>query len=210
MDIGMQINICRAAMLIAAIAIAFCTWYIPVLESKLREKKDKRIEELIAGNEKLTQSNQSHHSKIYNYQSDLTQKDLELKKLDQEYQELKKITEPNKLAFNSKTVSKNENKIVVSLQFKPSKNQRLGTLIFVAALPDNSKEKILNFWPTTNGGAFESGPDSKKISLDGKQARLAYSLLGSGYPSIDLTLSGPTDITISGNNGLEPVTLKIE
>ncbi len=41
-------------------------------------------------------------------------------------------------------------------------------------------------WPSKDGGAFQSGPDSKLILPSGKEARIIYSLMGGGRPVIKL------------------------
>jgi len=36
-----------------------------------------------------------------------------------------------------------------------------------------------------------------------------YSLVGFGYPSIDLVVSGPTKVQIKGNNDLAPLIIDV-
>ena len=43
------------------------------------------------------------------------------------------------------------------------------------------------------------GEDSKRISPDGKQARLIYSLLSAGNPILDLEVTQSTTVTLAGN-----------
>ena len=136
------------------------------------------------------------------------QKSEKITQLEAELGKTQSLAEPCKLALHSKAIKKEENGYRVTLIFKPTKNERLGLLAFVAVLPVNSSERILDFWPTAKGPSFESGKDSKKIGDDGKSARLMYSLVGFAFPSVDLVVSGPTTVQVQGNNGLE--TFKVD
>ncbi len=136
------------------------------------------------------------------------QKSEKITQLEAELNKTKSLAEPCKLALHSRAIKKEENGYRVTLVFKPTKNERLGLLGFAATLLGNSSERILDFWPASKGSPFISGKDSKKIGDDGKSATLTYSLVGFGYPSVDLVVSGPTAVQIEGNNGLE--TFKVE
>jgi hypothetical protein len=98
----------------------------------------------------------------------------------------------------------------ITLQFTPSKNEPLGSIVFVASIDDHSGAKILNFWPSIKGGAFSSGDDSKKISADGKSAQLSYSLISMGRPTFDLTLTKKARIRIEGNYFKNPIVVDTE
>ena len=138
------------------------------------------------------------------------QKTEKITQLENELIQTKSLAEPCKLTFLSKKIEKVDQGYLVILRFKPSKNERLGLLAFSAALPVNTDKQILDFWPSSKGSPFTSGKDSKKIENDGKSARLIYSLLGFGYPSIDLVVSGPTKVQIQGNNGLETFEIDVQ
>jgi len=130
--------------------------------------------------------------------------------LESELINTKALAEPCKLAFLSKKIEKDDHGYRVTLRFKPSKNERLGLLAFSAALPVNTDKKILDFWPSSKSSPFSSGKDSKKIAANGKYAILRYSLIGFGYPSIDLAVSGPTKVQIQGNNDLDTFEIEVQ
>jgi hypothetical protein len=137
-------------------------------------------------------------------------KNSALNKLAQDVAITKKLAEPPSLILSGKEINKDKNSTSIILQFKPSKNETLGLIEFHAEIEKNSSSKILDFWPDTKGGAFSSGKDSKKISSNGKTARLIYSLIGAGNPAFELKVSKSTVVKISGNYLLKPITLKIE
>jgi len=138
------------------------------------------------------------------------QKTEKIAQLEKELIKTKSLAEPCKLELLSKTIEKVDQGYRVTLRFKPTKNERLGMLSFSAALPINTDAKILDFWPSSKSLPFTSGKDSKKIIKDHKYAQLMYSLVGFGYPSIDLLISGPTKVQIKGNNGLEPFVIEVK
>ena len=138
------------------------------------------------------------------------QKTEKIAQLENELIQTKSLAEPCKLAFLSKKIEKVDQGYRITLRFKPTKNERLGLLAFSAELPVNTDKQILDFWPSSKGSPFTSGKDSKKIEKDGKSARLIYSILGFGYPSIDLVVSGPTKVQIQGNNGLETFEIDVQ
>lgn len=132
------------------------------------------------------------------------------KKLEAEMKEIDEKVKLNQIRLFSKKIERIGSGLRATVKFEPVKNEPLGQLIFGASLPIKSTAKILDFWPATEGGAFQTGGDSKKISEDGLAARLIYSLMGPGFPTVELTVSGPTPVTIEGNNGLETFTFQIE
>ena len=79
---------------------------------------------------------------------------------------------------------------------------------FHAEIEKNDSSKILDFWP--KGGAFSSGKDSKKISSNGKTARLIYSIIGAGKPTFEFKVSKPTNVRFTGNYLPKPIVLRIE
>jgi len=113
---------------------------------------------------------------------------------------------PPKLSLLSKEVNKTEQGYSIILKFKPSKLQPLGRVGFAAKIIDDSDSKIIDFWPT---GSFGSGKDSKKISDNGKEARLIYNLFGGALPQVKLITSGICKIEISGSHELTPIVLEI-
>jgi len=121
--------------------------------------------------------------------------------------ETAKLAGPPTLTLSGREMQKGPSGYKITLQFTPSKNEPLGTIVFVASVADNSDIRILDFWPK---GTFTSGKDSKKISEDGKQARLAYGLLSAGRATFEITLSAPGKISIEGNYLSEAILIEPE
>lgn len=138
------------------------------------------------------------------------QKSERISQLEIDLKRTESLAEPCKLVLHSKSMTKDEKGCRVTLLFRPTKNESLGLLDFGAALPVGSSERIRDFWPTQKTSIFTAGEDSKKIADDGKSARLMYSLLSFGYPSVDLVVSGPTKVQIQGNNGLQTFEVDIK
>ncbi len=136
-------------------------------------------------------------------------KSEKISQLESELDHTKSLAEPCKLNLYSKNIKKEDDNYRVTLLFRPTKNERLGQLVFVADLPIDSGERILDFWPTDNTSPFLSSNKSKKIAENGKSARLVYSLLSTGYPSVDLVVSGPTKVRIKGNNGIKTFEIDV-
>lgn len=119
------------------------------------------------------------------------------------------IAAPPTLSFFSKEITKTDEGYDVILKFKPSKNQHLGKIRFSARIVEDSSAKIINFWPHM-GPAHITGKDSKKVSADGKQARLIYSLFSADYPEVELKVSETCTVVIAGSHDLKPFTLDIK
>jgi hypothetical protein len=133
-----------------------------------------------------------------------------LNQLAQDIAEAKELAKPATLIVYGKEISKFDGGLSLKLQFQPSKNVTLGLIGFSASIPATSRARILDMWPTLAGGAFQSGPDSKKISSDGKSAELFYSLMGAGYPTIEIKVTEPSDVIINGNHLSAPVKIRIQ
>ncbi|PKQ64776.1 hypothetical protein BZG01_13940 [Labilibaculum manganireducens] len=133
-----------------------------------------------------------------------------LNKIAQDIENAKKLAEPPILIPNAQEISRDKTGLNMLLQFKLSKNQSLGQIIFYAEIEDGSTAKIVEFWPSTKGGAFNSGPDSKMIAPDGKSSRLIYSLIGAGNPTFDLKVTKAVTVRITSNYLPEPFITKIE
>jgi hypothetical protein len=139
-----------------------------------------------------------------------SQKTARIEALSQDLQKAKAAAAPPTLSLYSQRVTKTPNGYSAILRFTASKSEHLGLLVFTAEVVNNTPAEILDFWPTRSG-AFESGPDSKKISSDRKQARLIYSLMSaSGTPEIELKTSREGAIRIRGNHDLEPFIVDIK
>jgi hypothetical protein len=138
------------------------------------------------------------------------QKTVKIESLQKELDKTSEQARPPTLSLISHDTITNEITRIVTLRFEPSKNQPLGALQFVAELPNGSKEKITGFLPTLGGGAYQSGPDSEKIMNDGKMARLAYSLMAAGYPTMELKLSGPSAVRVTGEYIPDPIIFEVK
>ncbi|MDO8733972.1 MAG: hypothetical protein Q7K21_02290 [Elusimicrobiota bacterium] len=131
----------------------------------------------------------------------LEERDKKIELINKKLLEIEKYTAPNTLSLYNNLITKIKSGYSLLLQFKSSKNEPLGQLVFVASIPKNSNARILDFWPSNKSGvfAFESGIDSKQIAEDGKTARLIYSLISAGNPEIELKVSEITQVIITGN-----------
>lgn len=169
-------------------------------------KVQMRIEELTKQNEKIVtdQLKQDFKLKLDEREKIYSEKEALLK---QEIEETKKKIKPPELSLISSDTKTENNIITCTIKFKSSKNQPLGTIQFVAELPVGSESEITDFWPTTDGGAFQSGKDSKQIAQDKKSAQLIYSLMGAGTPTMELKLTKPSRFRIRGNYISKPIEI---
>lgn len=106
-------------------------------------------------------------------------------------------------------ITKTDSGYTALLLFKPSKNKQLGQIALIAEVIGESSGKIVDFWPRP-GPAFLTGADSKKISADGKKARLTFQLIGVGNPQVELKMSEASKVLILGSHGLEALTIDIK
>lgn len=136
------------------------------------------------------------------------QKTVKIESLQKELDKTSAQAEPPTLTLISHDVVTNENGLTVTLRFEPSKNQPLGALQFIAQLPIGSNEKIISFSPTLGGGAYESSDKPSIITNEGKVARLTYSLMAVGYPTMELKLSGPSPVQVSGEYIPAPIVFE--
>lgn len=137
---------------------------------------------------------------------------LLIKTANEQEEKLRKTIEmaaPPTLSLLDTNIEKTDSGYKAILRFKPSKNQPLGQIILMAKVTNGTKAKIIDFWPRL-GPAFITGPDSKKISDDGKEALLAYGVMAVGYPEVELHLSDSAKVDVSGNLLTEPVVLEIK
>lgn len=132
------------------------------------------------------------------------------KRLEQEIEKTNEKMKPPTLTLASSNVQEKDGELISILRFTPSKNQPFGTIQFIVKLPVESISQINDFWPTTGGGGFQSGPDSKLISEDRKSARLIYSLMGPGSPTVELRLTQPSVVQIQGNYISEPIEITVK
>ncbi len=105
-------------------------------------------------------------------------------------------------------ITKTDSGYTALLIFKPSKNKQLGQIALIAKVIGESSGKIVDFWPRA-GPAFLTGEDSKKISADGKKARLIFQLIGVGNPHVELKMSEASKVLISGSHDLKALIIDI-
>ncbi len=130
------------------------------------------------------------------------------RELEQEIANMAELARPPSLSLVSAETEQVEAGYRITFLFAPSKNEPLGQIIFVVALPDASTASILDFWPANN--AYSTNEESEQILENGKQARLTFALLGVESPRVTLTVSGTTQLTIHGNYLDEPIDLRVE
>ncbi|MCK4392470.1 hypothetical protein KAX17_06155 [Candidatus Bipolaricaulota bacterium] len=119
--------------------------------------------------------------------------------LEEEMRQIQQLAQAPVLTLTSQKTEKIDEGYKITLQFTPSKNEPLGMIVFQARILGDSNAKIIDFWPTLNGGPFHVEDDAKEIDSDGKRARLVYSLLLAGQPTFDLTISEKAPVEIQGN-----------
>jgi hypothetical protein len=133
-----------------------------------------------------------------------------LARLAEDVRQAKELARPAALQFTSKQVKKIPGGYVLTLEFRPDKNVALGSLEFLISLPKDSKARITDVEPTLDGGAIFCGDNYKKLSPDGKSARLAYAVGPGGFPVFEVKLSDITEVAVEGNNGLTPFTVRVQ
>ncbi len=191
------------------------------LDRKLREKtaEVQHLETLLEpfrtiALERYTGSENEALTKLASQIQALQDQDVEnthkIESLQKELQNTSEQARPPILTLISSNVVINGDARVVTLRFKPSKNQPLGLLTFNANLLIGSTAQITDFSPTTGGGAFQLSDDSKRIVKDGKAAILIYSLASAGYPTMELKLSAPTAFRISGEYIPDPIVVVVK
>jgi hypothetical protein len=132
--------------------------------------------------------------------------------INEQDEKLRKTIEmaaPPTLSLLDKNIEKTDSGYKAILRFKPSKNQLLGQIALMSKITDETNAKITKFWPKL-GPAFITGPDSEKISNDGKEAILTYGLMAVGYPEVELHLSDSAKVEVSGNLLTEQVVFEIK
>ncbi len=123
--------------------------------------------------------------------------DIALNQLSREIAEAKEMAKPNTLSYSTITINKKEKGYVAFILFKPAKDEPIGHLEFTAALPLNTKARILEFSQSCMAVDVR-----RSISVDGKSAKLTYSPMGGADPAIQIIVSDTTHVRIVGNRGL--------
>jgi hypothetical protein len=116
------------------------------------------------------------------------------------------LAAPPKLSVYSTRVTTSPSGLILHVAFQCDKNVPLGQIVFLATVPQDSKAIITNIWPV---GAVIDGPDSMKISADGKQAQRIYSLIAAGCPLLGLEVTEATMVKIEGNYLTSPQELNV-
>lgn len=113
-------------------------------------------------------------------------------------------TDPNPIRYISHVIEKAGQGFNVLIHLRREKEDApWGRHSFQATLPEQSPCRILEFKGATGGQYFESS-----ITNNGKRAEATYSPFLEA--ALNLKLSGPTAVTISGNHGLETFQLEIK
>lgn len=128
-----------------------------------------------------------------------------LEKLKRDIAETKEMARPNTLSYSGINVNKTKEGYFVQIRFKPRKEELIGQLIFVASLPINSKARILDFFPSGSSAEVQN-----LFFADGKIAKLTYTPMGGGNPSVNIILSDTAQITFEGNKGLDSKIIHVK
>lgn len=127
---------------------------------------------------------------------------------DEKIAVLAELAAPPSLSLLDTNIEKTDTGYDAVMTFLPSKNRPLGALVFAATIQGESSARILDLWPAYP--PFLSGPDSKNIIEDGRQAVLRYQLMGVGRPAISLKTSAPATVKIEGNHDLPTFSIEIK
>lgn len=191
---------------------SLATFEIKALSGEVKFIKEKKIEaqqaievinEMKGRIQKLLADSQRSQKKIEDAKTRILN-------LEKELSETTNLTRSPILSLHSSKIDKVSSGYRTLLRFKPSKNQPLEAVVFTARVQKGSNSKILDLWPSAKHHAFASGPASKKITDEGKTARLQFSLVGASYPTVLLTVSEPAQLLIDSNYLPEPFFLNIE
>ncbi len=94
---------------------------------------------------------------------------------------------------------------LLTIQFKKSKNEPLGTIRFKATIPNGSRARILKFDPD------RLAMDLKRyLSSDSLVCTLQYAIPGSRDPVVKLYISSATLIRLEGSHGFDPIIIDVQ
>jgi hypothetical protein len=140
-------------------------------------------------------------------------KTAKIESLERSLSETSAQASPPTIAFDSLAVQEKDGSKVATIRFRSSKNVPLGRVVFVAEVSTFSSlgapPKIIDFWPSLEGGAFQSGDGSKNIDQNGTSARLEYQPMAAGGLVVDLTVTASTTVAITGNYLPKPISVEI-
>ena len=128
-------------------------------DAEIVDAMKKQIEQLLSDSRKSQDKIETTKNEIVFLQSELAK--------------TTQLAMPPTLDLTNKTTNNISNGgFKVTLQFTPSNNVPLGIIVFEVTIIDDGDVRILNLWPSIEGGPFSTGPDSKKIREDRKQGHL--------------------------------------
>jgi hypothetical protein len=132
-----------------------------------------------------------------------------LDRLGRELQEVRALASPPTLSYATHTITQTPEGYALSVQLGLSKDAPLGKLQFKIALSPRS------LGPWTQGlirqvsGTGDTMSGASSIAPDGMAALLAYSSPGGDEPGVQVELSGPAQVRIEGNDGLQPIVIEV-
>jgi len=126
--------------------------------------------------------------------------------LQTELSKAKTLAAPAELVLAAHKSEQTELGPKIILQFKPTKNERLGRIEFDVSLSPDSTATIKRIKSLYNPCIGESA----KVAHDGKSAQDAFTLLGTGLPTFELVVSGPTGIRVKGNYLQTELTFEVK
>ncbi|MEN6578857.1 MAG: hypothetical protein ABFD90_21115 [Phycisphaerales bacterium] len=133
-------------------------------------------------------------------------KTRKIESLQTEFIETKALAQPARLVFTAQQIERSESGYRVLLQFKPTKNERLGRMEFDVSLPDGTNAIIKNIEPANNIATSVQ----VYISPNGKSARNSFTPLDAGSLTLRLTVSEPTAFLLRGNYLETPLGFEIK
>jgi hypothetical protein len=125
-----------------------------------------------------------------------------LEKLRREIIKTRQVTHPYAMVFEKKEISQIPGGHTVKIFFSAAKNHSLGSISIKVSILGVCSGRILDIWPSLEGGHVSTRNDSKLILPSGKEARISYKLVGKGRPVIEVKLSSKCTLHVEGNNDL--------
>lgn len=120
------------------------------------------------------------------------------------------MAQPLKLTFAAGKTEKTEKGLKSLVYFRASKNEALGRLTFVVALPVGSTVKLTELRPSLEGGPYNSDGQQNYARPDGLSGEVSYIPMGAEVAVIEIVTSAATPIQIQSNKMPEPIVVNIE
>ncbi|HUW20069.1 MAG TPA: hypothetical protein VMW16_12275 [Sedimentisphaerales bacterium] len=130
-----------------------------------------------------------------------------VRKLEEHVQKAIEMSAAPTLSLVPGVLTKNNSEHTRILWFKPSKNEPLGRITFEVIVMAGSGAKIIEFRCDPDVPCIS---ERRKISQDGRQAQLSYSLVGFYYPRVELKTSDTCRLQVSGSHIPELLFIDIE